>query len=443
MSHSIYIFRLPLINLKRRAIKSISKWLTGNRLCCVLFLLAGVPLNTHALENYVSGFASIGAGHVSEDKVYFGDYENDWSFNTDTVLGLQLQTSLAERWSLTTQVIAKGHNYDDVSKYEPELDWLFLSYEISPEVRTRFGRMRTPFFLYSETMEVGYTYVWVRPPIDVYTPLLSPFKSFDGIDFNFNTDIDLFNLDQAMELETRLFTGVMDGFFLDNDIDVEPAIGLSLRASYQDTTFRYSFVGLRATIDNDTLTPLLSALESIEPLSPSLASTADGFSADQEWYQYHGIGFAQDWHNWSFIAEHYYIFGSDSGLSNDARGYYLSLAYQYKAITPYVVFGRYKNRLNNDVNTDYNNSFSEIPQGINPTIDSLRTQTKTLIEEFNVKEYTYTLGMRWDVIPNVAVKAEYQSFHFADDSSGHMLPFDGNDKASHASLITFVVDMVF
>jgi opacity protein-like surface antigen len=407
-------------------------------------LLFCLSLNTllFASEVNFSGFASASAGHVTEDKVFFGDYENDWSFHSDTVLGLQLHSSLAERLSFTSQVIAKGHSYDDeVSRYKPQLDWLFLSYEMSPNLRTRVGRMRTPFYMYSEMMEVGYTYVWVRPPIDVYTPLLSPFRNFDGLDFTYSRDVQLFGVDT--EFEGQLFGGVMQAKFLDNDIEVQPALGFSLRAEAQEMALRYSFIGLNTSVSNDVVEPLIQGLRAASAIAPSLAETSTGFAADDQWYQYHGFGISYEPNTWSLVAEHYYIFGSGKELSNDARGYYVSLAKQFGDWTPYVVVGRYKSRLDNDILRSLNNSYREVPEGLDPALDALRNQTRFVIESFNAREESYSVGLRWDVIPNVALKAEYQNSHFSDDSSGQFLPFDDTDKASHATLMTFVIDVVF
>jgi hypothetical protein len=49
-------------------------------------------------ENYwrFSGFASLGVGRIYEDNQRALDYENKWSFNSDSVLGLQLDKELSE-----------------------------------------------------------------------------------------------------------------------------------------------------------------------------------------------------------------------------------------------------------------------------------------------------------------------------------------------------------
>ena len=129
--------------------------------------------------------------------------------------------------------------------------------------------------------------------------------------------------------------------------------------------------------------------------------------------------------------------------SNDARGYYISLIYQYRDVSPYIVFGRYKNVLESDVLGGVNKSFDEIPRGVSPSLDQLRDTTLEVIDDFNVKERTYTAGIRWDIVPNIAVKAEYQFFEFMDHSSGHMISYDSNDKAENSSLITLTLDLVF
>ncbi len=399
--------------------------------------------DAEALDYNFSGFATLGAATVTEDQVYFGDYEQDWSFNTDTVFGLQFQASLADRLTLTTQVISQGFNYDNVNKYEPELDWLFLSYELTESLRTRVGRMRTPFYLFSETMEVGYSYVWVRPPIDVYTPLLSPFRNFDGADITYTTDLFSDTINADLEFESQFFVGFMEGFFLDNNIDVEPSTGIVLSLSLNQTKVRYSGILLKVKATNDVVHPLTVSLEEASQVSPALVRTSQGFETDGEWYQYHSLGFLSEWDSWSLIAENYYIYGTGKELSNDARGYYISLIYQYRDVSPYIVFGRYKNVLESDVLGGVNKSFDEIPRGVSPSLDQLRDTTLEVIDDFNVKERTYTAGIRWDIVPNVAVKAEYQFFEFMDHSSGHMISYDSNDKAENSSLITLTLDLVF
>lgn len=173
-------------------------------LICLLLTVLTTP--AQALDDWDwSGFASVGGGKVNRDKLTFMDYDDDWSFDSDSVIGLQAQGKLFQHLSFTTQITAQGFHANDTDKYQPEIDWMFLSYQWSPSLRMRLGRMRTPHYLYSETVDAGYSYPWARPPAEVYTFFLSPLYNFDGIDLSWNTDVG------DLELDIQIIAGSMGG----------------------------------------------------------------------------------------------------------------------------------------------------------------------------------------------------------------------------------------
>lgn len=410
----------------------------------LLFYLLILPSESFAFTYSFSGFASFGAGHVSEPDLTFGDYDDHWGVDTDTMVGLQFQTPLWERLGLTIQGISRGYSYDDhLSRYEPELDWLFLSYELTSNLRIRTGRLRMPHYLYSETLEVGYSYIWVRPPVDVYTPALESFRNFNGADITWYGDLSLPYLSDTAEYELQLFTGVTHGKFLGNSVDVSPAVGFNILSNLRQLKLRYGFIALKASIDNEGLNQLIPLLNQASGALPPLADVAEGFSDDHEWYQYHGLGLIWDWHQWTLTAERYYILGSGSGLSNEARGWYISLHRPFGMLTPYLVAGTYSNHLQNGASGALSRSFDLIPQGVDASLDQLRTAASTAIDVFKVKERTYTAGLRWDVLANTALKMEYQFFEFMENSTGHLLLQDNAQKPKNASMISMVLDVVF
>ena len=123
----------------------------------------------------IDGFGTLaGVKNDNADVSFYGaNDEVDW--DTDSVLGLQIKVPLSDKLSLTGQVVARG--YED---YDTKMEWLFMTYGLSDNLDARAGRLRIPFFMYSDSLEVGYSYLWVRPPVDVYGQL--GFTSFDGAD---------------------------------------------------------------------------------------------------------------------------------------------------------------------------------------------------------------------------------------------------------------------
>jgi hypothetical protein len=293
-------------------------------------------------------------------------------------------------------------------------------------------------------LEVGYSYTWARPPIDVYTPLMEPLRNFDGADLQFSWEAGIPFTSLRAETEFQLFGGKMSGVFLDNDIEVTPATGFNIAAQFESLRLRYGFFGMRSSLKNNKLEAVLPLLEQAAAAAPSLAGVAARLGAEDQWYYYHGFGLIWEHHPWTVTAERYVVMSSGDQFANDARGWYLSLQRQFGPLTPYFVAGYYKNQLDQRIDQLLAASYTEFPAGLSPEIDQLRQIAGIAIEEMGVRETTWTIGIRWDVLPDVAVKLEQQRFRFMNDSTGHMLPIEGyGNSADRANLTTLVVDMVF
>lgn len=127
----------------------------------------------------VSGFVSINAGKVlSGDGVpqygveptFLADYPivsaytDEISFEPESLFGLQVSADLMDGLSATGQIVARGAN-----DFDAEFEWAYLSYELNENWTLQGGKKRLPLFYYSDFYDVGYAYVWMRPPADNYT----------------------------------------------------------------------------------------------------------------------------------------------------------------------------------------------------------------------------------------------------------------------------------
>ncbi|WP_102796314.1 porin [Bowmanella denitrificans] len=127
----------------------------------------------------LSGFASINAGKVLSgdgapqydipptflaDYPIVSAYEEEWSFKPETLFGLQVRADMGGGLSATAQVVARGA--DD---FDAQFEWAYLSYELNDNWTLQAGKKRLPLFYYSDFYDVGFAYVWMRPPADTYT----------------------------------------------------------------------------------------------------------------------------------------------------------------------------------------------------------------------------------------------------------------------------------
>lgn len=402
----------------------------------------------------VSGFASLGAGRIQDDNLEFMDYNSErWSFEGDSVLGLQLDLNLAERLSLVTQVVSRGYHWDNTSEFEPELDWFFLRYQLNANWRARVGRMRTPLYLYSETLDVGYSYAWARPPMDVYSPLTSPFANFDGADLVYLSDWDDYSLD------IQLLAGKMRRGRDSMTIDVDPMLGGNITLQNEDLSLRYGLLMMNTDIR-------LGAYDRVEnyyqlagsaiaafigvDISQQFDAISNGFSADNNWFAYQSLGMRWSPGRFTTIAEVFDNHNTDNQYDHKARGGYLSLLYQLPPFTPYVVAGYYDSKFGKDALAAVNSTYAFWPANQTlpllqvqvDTLDQLRQLTVDYIDSLNYTQKTWTLGIRYDLMSNVALKAEWQYFDVTAGKGG-LLVWTAPEVTDHTSMTTFVIDVVF
>ena len=74
----------------------------------------------------------------------------------NTLIGLQATAHLKPKLSFTMQFVGR---YDN--NFEADANWAFLKYQMSPSFSASLGRFRLPVFMYSNTYQVGQTYLWV------------------------------------------------------------------------------------------------------------------------------------------------------------------------------------------------------------------------------------------------------------------------------------------
>ena len=158
-------------------------------LMVLLALIAGGP-KAHALDYQLSGFGSVVAGEIltgddsintgsTEGPLFIGDWTNGLMYTKkrpmvtpESRVGGQFSLNLSHNFKVVTQAIARAGNHS------LNLDWLYLHYDVTPTISFDAGRRRLPIFFYSEFQDIGYAYIWMRPPTELYG---WDATNFDGI----------------------------------------------------------------------------------------------------------------------------------------------------------------------------------------------------------------------------------------------------------------------
>lgn len=132
-------------------------------------------------EYRFNGFGTVGFTHLGgeEDGRSYGiqgQTNDSWRGDQLSKFGAQVQYGLTDTIGATIQLTAKAEKDD----WQANLEWAYLSWQADQNLMLRAGRLRTPVFMYSETLDVGYSYPWLRLPDEVYS--LVHLTSYEGAD---------------------------------------------------------------------------------------------------------------------------------------------------------------------------------------------------------------------------------------------------------------------
>ncbi|HET8706212.1 MAG TPA: hypothetical protein VFM46_07925, partial [Pseudomonadales bacterium] len=134
------------------------------------FLTAAAQQSDEKNTVYNPGYAVL-----TEDQIGTGGVRGDHvTVAPGSVAGLQFDYRLNPKATLTAQYVARGSE-----GWNLEAEWAYVNYSFRPDVSMKAGRLRSAFFMFSESQEVGFSYPWVKPPIELYNSLLTAADGFE------------------------------------------------------------------------------------------------------------------------------------------------------------------------------------------------------------------------------------------------------------------------
>lgn len=363
-----------------------------------LGLLAS-PL-VHSNEDInISGFGSIIGGFVLEGDGYWarqpyaaGQYADGFEVKSESRVGIQARYFLTDKTRITGQVMMRG-----VHDFDPELEWLYVSHDITYDLSIHVGQMRLPVYHYSDYMDVGIAYPWLRVPSDAYSLAVTNFQGA-GLQYNFNFDsgwtgVKIYAGQQDTD-PNELITTIsqyQSSQLYDKQGEFWGVKGIRRVKHYRDMK------GIVLETNINWFGARVSYLEQKEQfLRFDEGQYPSNTSSSGRWYHTHfaDVSFTIDTDKWFAI----YEWNKYEGLY---KSWLASIAYRVGKFTPYVYYTEFREVDSRDI----------APGGISAGFED--RETGTLDVDYN----TLAFGSRYDINPRLALKAEYTIFSDNGDAA--------------------------
>jgi hypothetical protein len=334
-----------------------------------------------------------------------------YSWLVDSLLGAQADVKVIDQLDATVQMVVKDRAEQS---FKESLEWAFLRWKPNDDLTIRGGRLGLDIYLLSDYRNVGYAYLWQRPVVEFYGPVM--IQNFDGSDISYR-----FKAGDG-SIQAKLFAGVSSRSLElvrgggSSTLEISSIFGG--RLSYEDEQLRLSLGYGHATIGNNlkNINELRSPLLEVPPLIWSeAASIANTVASKNRIFQFITAGAGYENHNWVLQGEIGYLDSSWPTLPDILSGY-LSIGYQVDDFTPYLILSAAKSQhANPAVMTSPN------PTG-DPALDAqlaaLHTASQQFMNGIRANQKTISLGTRWDVYQNVALKFQWDLSHVKGNGSG-------------------------
>ena len=347
-----------------------------------VFIAAADPLSEQIDLN---GFYSLDATYSNNDQSITGKRPgttiaggDEVSLN-NSILGAKLSYQTTETLALTLQGQAFIDRNDDVSA---DINWAYVSYDLSNDNYFRVGLFQTPFLQGTELRSVGYSRLWARPI--VLDNGAGGFNEFSGIEYQ-----QSFNQDYG-SWQFQVGAGVAE-----HDLDeVDGKAMVIITARFQSESYWVH-----------------SAVAHIEYDMAPMGFTERQMSGDVSMFSLESqVQFKKSQLNFGLSL------GDSHGTPSDAMAYF-SLAYPLGEFTPYFYYAWHNQEFNdrlglNDEAPPRQGPGPFPPPPPHPPMGDVVPQEppkhRPPVPDGAFDRDNYALGLRWDIKEGMAVKAHYE-----------------------------------
>jgi hypothetical protein len=379
------------------------------------------------------GFGTFGIARSTSDQAEFvrdlsqpRGISNQWSGRIDSALGVQANWQATPALELVGQVVSR-YQYDE--SRTPEVMSAFAKWEPDPRWALRVGRLGADFLMAADSRLVGYSYLPVRPSADFFGPLF--FSYFDGADASVTLPLG------GGLVRAKAYAGntaeMNSTASLVWDSSQSALSGLVL--DYFNGPWQLRASAARIRLSNDLpFGPLPGGLRAagLALGKPSALAVADAIAVGGTTSQFTSVGAVYDDGPFQVQGMLNAIHHETSAFQNSTAGYLLA-GYRLGAVTPFAGISWWQSRVK-PLSTGLPNASADLI-ALNEGVDMV-------ILNSGSKQTTYTLGMRWDVKPKVALKAQWDAVR---GTARSLFPYRGEQPGWDGSTNVFslALDFVF
>lgn len=312
-------------------------------------------------EHRFNGFGTVGFTHLGgedDGRSYGvqGQTNDSWRGDQLSKFGAQLSYGITDTLGVTVQATAKAQQ----DEWKANLEWAYLSLQANDRLMLRAGRLRSPVYMYSESLDVGYSYPWLRLPDEVYSQV--QVTNYEGVDAVYTMPLSYGSVTFQLvggQAKNRDYYAYDEQF----DIDYGKLFGASVSLASNDFgTLRIGYV--EADIKTD--------------ITGTVDATALGFGASEPL----------------------------SLLNLDKeKGKFTSIGYQYDNGT-WISSNEWTSRMIE--NDDMESVDSFYLMGGRRFGDFLPHVTYAQLDDNGGRQSSWTLGLNYQAAPTVVIKGEYK-----------------------------------
>lgn len=395
------------------------------------------------------GFGTLGVVHTDERYADFvgtafqpngAGFTRAWALGVDSKLGLQVNAQFTSQLLAVVQVISQLR-YD--GSWTPQVEWANIKYQIAPELSVRAGRFVAMPFLVSDTRLVGYTYTWIRPPLELYGML--PVTNMDGVDAAYRLHSG------AVSHSLSVAYGRTDlNFALGGELKARDFIQASDAMEYGSFTVRIGYTSLRIRTDIPGYEALFSGFEQFGAEASAAGFAAIGAQATNLGAAYVAegastysaslatVGASYDPGNWLLMSE--WAKSVNGALVANSTAWYVTGAYRFKRLTPYLTVGQVEARRKDAPGI----ATAGLPPSLAEAAAMLNGGRTAVLTAFAPSQSSVSLGVRWDVVKDIDLKLQFDRVRLDSNSNGRLENVQpGFRPGDQVNVFSLAMDFVF
>lgn len=309
------------------------------------------------------------------------------------------------------------------------MDWANVKYQFTPDLSLRVGRTLLSSFMFSDTRKVGYANPWVRPSVEAYS--LVPVTTSDGADATY-------------KLQLGGVSHTLVGLYGYFDISLPPNLGggrAEARRLWQIAdTIEYGPVTVHVTYQSAkiTIAQFNQFFDAMREFGPQGIKLADRYDQNDKLFRFIGVGAMYDPGKWFATGE----WGNSEFHSALGRStaWYVSSGYRLGKFTPYLTFSKIKADSNR---SDPGLDLSLLPPSVSPVAEEFNAGLNGILRGAAALQQTVSVGVRWDVFRNAALKFQYDHVDLGTGSIGTLINVQpAFQPGGTVNLVSVAVDFV-